>query len=73
MCCMFFGCNDLVEADISSFDFSSVRITDSMFAHCESLENIGVSELNLPETVDATHMFSGCCKLNVKVPGKQVD
>lgn len=63
MNCMFSGCSNLTNLDVSGFDTSQVTGMESMFLRCESLENLDVSGFDTSQVTNMEAMFSGCSSL----------
>lgn len=53
---MFENCKSLTEMDMSELDFSSVKNASFMFAGCEKLKSVTLSNFDR-ESADTTHMF----------------
>ena len=61
---MFFGCSSLTSLDIRSFDTTSVKNMYYMFAGCENLETLTLSNtFNTSNVTTMSAMFAGCKKL----------
>ncbi len=58
----FYGSSELTSLDLTSWDMSSAKVTEEMFANCSALKNIYVSEsFALPaDCSDTEAMFQGC-------------
>ena len=61
---MFYGCNNIIEIDLSYFDFhQSIKMND-MFNYCLNVRNIKFPKKNTIENViDTSYMFNYCKKL----------
>ena len=72
---MFNGCTKLGEVLLSSFDTSKVTSMQSMFANCETLEEIEFpSKFDTSNVTTMAYMFSGCSSLKtLKGAGKDFD
>jgi surface protein len=60
----FFGCNALVELDLSNWDVSNVSQCYWMFELCTSLVELDLSNWKLKDSVNAGSMFYRCKNLN---------
>lgn len=60
---MFYGCTNLVNLNLSSFNTSKVRSMNAMFKGCENLLAVDVSAFNTSMVADMARMFEGCAKL----------
>ena len=61
---MFYGCSSLTSLDLSSFDTTNVKLMYYMFAGCENLETLTLSNsFNTSNVTTMTGMFAGCKKL----------
>lgn len=60
---MFYGCSNLINLNLTSFNTSKVRNMSNMFNGCAKLENIDLSVFNTALVTDMTGMFKGCEKL----------
>ena len=63
---MFFGCEDILEADLSLLNLSYAINFDYMFANCISLTSVKLFDLNLRKSfydINLNHMFSNCSLL----------
>lgn len=58
--CMFSGCTNLKELDISKFDTSKLRDATDMFKTCWALDTLDVSNFNTEKLEIMTSMFEGC-------------
>ena len=61
--CMFFGCSDITEIDLSNFDTSNVTYMGSMFSGCSSLSSLNLSNFNTSKVTSMSFMFNGCSSL----------
>ena len=60
---MFFGMDNLIEADLSLFDFSLVTTMENMFRHCYNITKINFGNINTSSVVHMGRLFSCCKKL----------
>ena len=61
--CMFQGCKELTNINLSNFKSDDVTNMVSMFRDCYSLKNINLSNLNTLKVSDMSAMFYGCNSL----------
>ena len=62
---MFEGCSAITELNLSSFDFSKVTSTESMFRSCSALTTICVRyDIDLSAVTSSSNMFDGCSVLS---------
>ena len=61
--CMFKGCDNIIEIDLSSFDSSRVNDMYQMFYSCDGLESINLSNLDTSKVTRMGSMFAFCYKL----------
>ena len=61
---MFYGCDKIIEIDLSKFDSSDVSIMTSMFQCCSSLNSINLSNIKTSKITTMIDMFYGCQKLS---------
>ena len=60
---MFKSCSDIIEMDLSNFDFSQIINTTSMLANCSSLTSINLTNINTPNFQFINRMFENCSAL----------
>ena len=60
---MFFGCENLININLSNFKSQNVNNMRSMFSNCKSLKNINLSNLNTQKVDDTSWMFDECQSL----------
>ena len=60
---MFCGLKNIIEIDMTKFDFSNVTITISMFEKCNSLKKIDFGNINTSSLTTLESMFNGCSNL----------
>ena len=61
--CMFSGCSDITEINLSDFDASQVTDMCCMFQSCSSLISINFSNLNTKNINDIQGLFDSCSSL----------
>ena len=61
--CMFIGCSDITEVDLTNFDTSSQNTFAAMFQSCSSLEYVNFSSLDTSSASYMGYMFSHCSSL----------
>jgi len=66
---MFYGCDNLLNLDLSSFDTSNVTNMQGMFWKCARLKSIDISNFNMDNVTNVNSMFSDCYGLtNLDMP-----
>jgi surface protein len=61
---MFFGCDKLIDIDLSFFNISNVNNMSYMFCECISLQSLpDISKWNIKNVNDISYMFFGCNSL----------
>ena len=60
---MFFGCENLIYIDLSSFNTINIINTSNMFSGCKKLINIDLSSFNTKNVKNMSQMFYDCNKL----------
>ena len=60
---MFFGLDNLIEIDLSLFDFSQITTMENMFRNCYNLEKIYFGNINTVSVVNMGHLFYNCKSL----------
>ena len=60
---MFYGCNSLINLNLSNFNTQNVTNMNYMFAFCKSLINLNLSNFNTQNVIHMNHMFFGCKSL----------
>jgi len=60
---MFYGCNQLRELDVSSFDTSEVTIMQAMFRGCHNLTELDVSNFETSRVKNFAQMFTSCFRI----------
>ena len=73
MSSMFFGCDALINLDLSKFDTSQVTDMSSMFSGCNNLTNLDLSTFNMSQVTDMSRMFSYCESLINIILGENWD
>jgi len=61
---MFYGCDKIIEIDLSKFDSSDVTILASIFEGCSSLTSINLSNIKTSKVTSMESIFFGCQKLS---------
>ena len=61
---LFFGCVNLRNVDLSSFDTSNVTDMNNMFEGCSSLETLDLSNFDTSNVVDMEFMFDNCSSID---------
>ena len=61
--CMFCGCSDITEIDLSNFNFSNLEYMISMFNGCSSLTSLNLLNFNTSLVTWMHYMFYGCSSL----------
>ena len=61
---MFYGCSNLTNIDLSTFNTENVTNMMGMFAECSNLINLDLSSFNTKNVTDMYYMFYGCKNLN---------
>ena len=63
---MFYGCENLVELDLTNWNPISLQRAWSMFDDCSNLKIIkNIENWQLPNIMDVSYMFHNCVKLDV--------
>ena len=60
---MFYGCSNLVSADLSGLSTSSTTSMESMFRGCTSLESLDISRFDTSKVTNMFAMFNNCPSL----------
>ena len=61
---MFYGCENLVNVDLSKFDTRNVIVMDGMFEGCGSLESLNLSSFDAASVTRSVCFFDTCPKLS---------
>ena len=61
--CLFSGCKDISEIDLSDFNSSELMFIHGMFWNCESLTSINFMNFNTSKVLDMHFTFNNCQKL----------
>ena len=61
---MFQNCYDIIEIDLSEFDFSKVKRTNFMFSNCYSLKSINFKNVDTSQVTRMNRMFENCLSLS---------
>ena len=59
-CCLFYGCESLVNIDLSNFNTKDITNMENMFSGCTFLKKINFLNFNTQNVVNMNNMFSGC-------------
>ena len=59
---MFYNLSNIIEIDLSNFDFSSITSFKSMFAYCTKLEKLTINN-QINSVIDMNEMFHNCSSL----------
>ena len=62
--CLFFGCKDIIEIDLSHLDTKQVTSMSGMFYECNSLTYVNLSYINTSRVKKMNYMFYNCFFLN---------
>ena len=60
---MFYGCTNIIDIDLSNFDFQSTIKMNDMFNYCINLINIRFPQLSIENVINTSYMFNYCKKL----------
>ena len=60
---MFYSLINLIEMDLSNFDFSKVTSMNSMFGHCKNLSKINFGKMKTSSLLNMEFVFTHCYKL----------
>ena len=60
---MFYGCSNLTNIDLSSFNTKNVTDMSWMFSGCSNLTNIDLSSFNTENVTNMFYMFDLCYNL----------
>ena len=63
---MFFGCSNLTNIDLTSFDIKNVTDIESMFFKFRNLTNANLPSFDIKNVTDISDIFGGCYKLEKK-------
>ena len=63
MGCMFYGCIDLKNLDISKIDTSNVTNMSYMFSLCTKIQNLDISNFDVKNVNNIYYMFGSCTNL----------
>ena len=61
---MFYGCSNIIEADLSKADLSEVKNMNDMFNYCINLKSVKLPK-NIINVTDMKYMFNYCKSLEV--------
>ena len=60
---MFFGCENLININLSNFKTENTTNMENMFMGCEALKSLDVSSFNTEKVVNMMGMFNSCKSL----------
>ena len=60
---MFYGLDNIIEIDLSLFDFSYVTTMENMFRNCSNLKKINFGNINTSSVTNMKWLFYNCSKL----------
>ena len=60
---MFYLSTNIIEIDLSKFDFSKVTTMNKMFMNCSMLEKIEFGDINTSSLISMEYIFNGCSNL----------
>ena len=60
---MFSGLDNIIEIDLSLFDFSQITSMENMFRNCYYLEKINFGNINTSSVVNMRRLFINCISL----------
>ena len=61
--CMFLGCKNIIDINLSSFDTKKTKNMGSMFDGCNNLTNLDLSNFDTKNVANMNAMFYGCYNL----------
>ena len=61
--CMFFGCKNIIDIDLSAFNTQNMINMKAMFSCCNNLENINFSSFDTKNVLNMSAMFYSCNNL----------
>ena len=61
--CMFLGCKNIIDINLSSFDTKKTKNMASMFDGCNNLTNLDLSNFDTKNVANMNAMFYGCYNL----------
>ena len=61
---IFYGCTNLIDADLSNFDFSDVLNINDMFNYCINIKKIKFPQKNIENIINMSYMFNYCKNLS---------
>ena len=60
---MFYLLEDIIEIDLSNFDFSNIQSTENMFLNCTQLKKIEFGDIKTTSLTNMNSMFARCSNL----------
>ena len=61
--CMFSGCSNVTEIDLSNFNTSEILDMHVMFRYCSSLTSINFNNIIVSQVLNMSYLFHGCTSL----------
>ncbi len=69
---MFYGCQNLKEINMSSFNTNNVVDSTGLFGNCKALVNLNISNFNFKNLKNMDYMFQGCDNLENIIINEQL-
>jgi surface protein len=60
---MFYGCTNITDIDLSTFDFQSTTYMNDMFNYCINVKEIKFSQFEIKNVINTSYMFNYCKNL----------
>ena len=60
---MFYGCTNITDIDLSTFDFQSTTNMNDMFNYCINVKEIKFSQFEIKNVINTSYMFNYCKNL----------
>jgi len=60
---MFYGCTNITDIDLSTFDFQSTTNMNDMFNYCTNVKEIKFSQFEIKNVINTSYMFNYCKNL----------
>jgi len=60
---MFYGCTNITDIDLSTFDFQSTTYMNDMFNYCINVKEIKFSQFGIKNVINTSFMFNYCKNL----------
>ncbi len=61
--CLFIGCTNLTQVNLTAFDMSKVTDMSSMFCGCEKLEKVNLGSSSATQVTDMNFLFAYCSSM----------